>query len=214
MNSENYSVSVLIKFIPALILTISQVACTSLPRKGYAGEERKIEDVAIIVDRVGFTAGYRSRLKGGLVILNAIDGAKGADLDTGRSQNPNFHIVVSGASTPLKVAVLPGQRLLRVDFLGHEYDEIPPTGMHSADVGRKDYRSSAELQFNAEKGHTYLLTFIHYEKYSDKWLPVILDLTGWKQSYPKEQIEKRSGGYSMTGPGMRNWLNDQRIHLK
>lgn len=214
MNSENNFVSVLIMFISTLIVTIPLVACTSLPRRGYAGEERKIEDVAIIVDRVGFTAGYRSRLKGGFVILNTIDGARGRDLDIGRSQNPNFHFAVAGSSTPLKVAVSPGQRLLQVDFLGVEYDEIPPTGMHSADVGRKDYRSTAKLQFNAEKGHTYLLTFIHYEKYSDKWLPVILDLTAWKQSYPKEKIEKRSGGYSMTGPGMRDWLNDKRIHLK
>ncbi len=67
----------------------------------------------------------------------------------------------------------------------------------------------SNIQFNAEKGHTYLLS---YMQKNTQWTPVVIDLTTWKKAYPPDDLYPIDG--ARLGPGIQEWMQGEPIRSR
>ncbi len=187
-----------LKFLMFAVLSQLLFACSSAPTKSYEGEERNLEDVAVIMNGISASSKYKFSQKGilrqgfsrtsGYVMLMKIDGVTGENGDL-----LYFHSAMNGG---LNVAVLPGEHTLTTYFRSSERTLLTTV----RDAGIINHR------FNAEKGHTYLLSFLQNDNH---WTPVLLDLTAWKKVYPAEELKPIKG--AIMGPGIQEWVKGTPI---
>lgn len=187
------------KFLMLVVLSqLLLIACSSAPTKSYEGEERKLEDVAVIMNGVSASSKYKFSQKSilgqgfsrtnGFVVLMMIDGIAGENGDP-----LYFH---SARNAGLNVAVLPGEHILTTRFRSSDRGVL--TTVISSGI--------IKHRFNAEKGHTYLLSFLQND---NQWTPVLIDLNAWKKAYPAEEIKPIKG--AIFGPGVQEWVKGTPI---
>lgn len=193
-------VDVSARWLVISLISILLVACASGPTKTYEGEERKIEDVAVIVNGLSSTD-VSIHWRHGWVRLVEINGIRGGSTHTDK----DYHAFVPWPDAPLNVAVLPGEHKLSTTYLGwvkHTCLTHPRNSTGDCDVW--NFGHSA-FQFSAIKGHTYLLSFVQYSARDNDWTPILIDITDQMQVFPAEPITGIHGAY-LLGPGIKAWL--------
>lgn len=179
-------------------------ACSSAPTKGYEGEERRISEVALIMNGVAAAAIYDFSQKGplktgfsfrnGFVTLYKIDGIP-AVVDS--------YYYQSAWDGAVNAAVLPGKRKLSLILTATRRSKTKGGLLR---LERDLEAQSSVIEFNAEIGHSYLLSFLQDDT---QWTPVVLDLTAWKKAYPPHDLTV--GKDALIGPGVMEWIQGKPI---
>jgi hypothetical protein len=199
------------KFSMLIVLSQFTIACSSTPMKTYEGEERSINDVAVIVNGTGASSKYEFSEKNalrkgfsfrnGYIVLRRID-----NVPSGEEEGTYYyHSSWDGA---LNVSVLPGRHTLRTLVVYTKRTTSSAKG-GVLRLARDNFFLSSDFPFDAEKGHVYLVSFFQYDQYTT---PVVLDLTDWKKVYPPGEIVRTRG--ALMGPGVYEWIEHKRIRRR
>lgn len=201
----SYSLEKTTRWLIISLIPIFLAACSFGPTKTYEGEERKIEEVAVIVNGLSSTD-ISFHMKRGWVRLKEIDGIRGGSTHTDK----DYHSSVPWPDAPLNVAVLPGERKLFTTYLGWEKHTCLTHPRNNV-TGDCDawYGGNSTFQFSAARGHTYLLSFVQFTHRDDDWTPVLIDTTDQRQVFPVEPIAEitRTRGRYILGPGIKSLLD-------